>query len=186
MKVSLASVLASSFVVSSGSCNVGLAIVSAFTTPTTLTSTSTHHVNNKQRRQSTNLYMSKKKKKVLTAADVISKSKSTNQSSDDPAAPNKGTEQPKIFLPQIYTTFQSTLLLLEKRISNGSNSLSKEEVYQFENEINELIEEMNDYNLDPKGEGEKIKSYYENLENDVDGDDESVVDVVSKKDDDGK
>jgi len=122
----------------------------------------------------------KKKKKVLTAADVISKSKSTNQSSDDPAAPNKGTEQPKIFLPQIYTTFQSTLLLLEKRISNGSNSLSKEEVHQFENEINDLIEEMNDYNLDPKGEGEKIKSYYDSLENDG-GDDESVVDVASKK-----
>ena len=184
MKVSLASVLASSFVVSSGSCNVGISIVSAFTTPTTLTSTSsTHHVNNKQRRQFTNLYMSKKKKKVLTAADVISKSKSTNQSSGDPAAPNKGTEQPKIFLPQIYTTFQSTLLLLEKRISNGSNSLSKEEVTQFENEINDLIEEMNDYNLDPKGEGEKIKSYYESLENDVDGSDVSVVDVTSKKDD---
>ena len=124
-----------------------------------------------------------KKKKVLTAADVISKSKSTNQSSSDPAAPNKGSEQPKIFTPQIYTKFQSTLLLLEKRITNGINSLSKEEVNQFENEINELIEEMNDYNLDPKGEGEKIKSYYESLENDgVDG----VVDVVSKKDDDGK
>ena len=183
MKVSLASIVASSFVVLSGSyCNDGIAIVSAFTNPTTFTSTSTHHVNDKQRRQSTNLYMSKKKK-VLTAADVISKSKSTNQSSSDPAAPNKGSEQPKIFTPQIYTKFQSTLLLLEKRITNGINSLSKEEVNQFENEINELIEEMNDYNLDPKGEGEKIKSYYESLENDgVDG----VVDVVSKKDDDGK
>ena len=183
MKVSLASILASSFFILSGSCNVGIAIVSAFTNPTTLTSTSTHHVNLNKQRQSTNLYMSTtppKKKKVLTATDVISKSKSTNQSSSDPAAPNKD-EQPKIFLPQIYTTFQSTLLLLEKRISNGSNSLSKEEVTQFENEINDLVEEMKVYNLDPKGEGEKIKSYYDSLEND--GVDESVVDVTSKKDD---
>ena len=83
------------------------------------------------------------------------------------------------------TKFQSTLLLLEKRISNGSNSLSKQEVYQFENEINELVEEMKVYNDDPKGEGEKIKSYYESLENDSDVD-ESVVDVTSKKDNDGK
>ena len=175
MKVSLASVLASSFVILSGSCNGrgGIAIISAFTTP----STSTFHQYVSQ--STTTLYMSKKKK-VLTAADVISKSKSTNQSSGDPAAPNKD-EQPSIFLPQIYTTFQSTLLLLEKRITNGSNSLSKEEVTQFENEINDLVEEMKVYNLDPKGEGEKIKSYYESLEND--GGDESVVDVTSKKDD---
>jgi len=124
-----------------------------------------------------------KKKKVLTAADVISKSKSNNQSSGDPAAPNKD-EQPKMFTPQIYTKFQSTLLLLEKRISNGSNSLSKDEVTQFENEVNDLVEEMNDYNLDPKGEGEKIKRYYESLENDDSGD-EGVVDV-KKKDNDGK
>ena len=180
MKVLLASAVASCFVVLSGSyCNGGIFIVSAFTTPSTFTSTSTHHVNLKQRRQSTNLYMSTpKKKKVLTAADVISKSKSTNQSSGDPAAPNKG-EQPKIFLPQIYNTFQSTLLLLEKRITNGVGSLSKEEVTQFENEINDLVEEMKVYNLDPKGEGEKIKSYYDSLEN---GGDESVVDVTSKKD----
>ena len=184
MKVSLASAVASCFVVSSGSCNRGISIVSAFTTPLTFTSTSTtlHVNNNNKQRQSTNLYYSTpKKKKVLTAADVISKSKSTNQSSGDPAAPNKGSEQPKIFLPQIYTKFQSTLLLLEKRISNGSGSLSKEEVTQFENEVNDLVEEMKVYNLDPKGEGEKIKSYYESLEND--GVDESVVDVTSKKDD---
>ena len=185
MKVSLVSIIASSFVVLSGSCNGGgITIVSAFTTPSTFTSTSTHHhVTNKQRRQSTNLYMSStppKKKKVLTAADVISKSKSSTGSAQDPAAPGKG-EQPKIFVPQIYNTFQSTLLLLEKRISNGSGSLSKEEVYQFENEINDLISEMKVYNLDPKGEGGKITSYYESLEND--GGDESVVDVASKKDD---
>ena len=185
MKVSLASVLASCFVVlCGGSCNDGgITIVSAFTTPSTFTSTSSHHVNlNKQRRQSTNLY-STPKKKVLTAADVISKSKSTGGQSSDPAAPNKG-ETPKIFLPQIYTKFQSTLLLLEKRISNGVGSLSKQEVHQFENEINELVEEMKVYNLDPIGEGEKIKSYYDSLEND-DGVDESVVDV-KKKDDGGK
>ena len=182
MKVSLASILASCFVILSSSyCNRGITIVSAFTNPSTLPSTSSNqqYVNLKQR-QSTNLYSTPKKKKVLTAADVISKSKSNNQSSSDPAAPNKGSEQPKIFLPQIYNTFQSTLLLLEKRISNGSGSLSKQEVNQFENEINELMEEMNDYNLDPMGEGEKIKSYYESLEND--GDIESVVDVTSKKD----
>ena len=86
-------------------------------------------------------------------------------------------EAPKIFTSQIYTQFQSSLLTLEKRISNGPNSLSLIEVNTLENELFNIINEMKEYINDPKGAMEKIKKSYDVENKNLD----DVVDVTVKK-----
>ena len=70
-------------------------------------------------------------------------------------------EAPKIFTQQIYTQFQSTLLTLEKRISHGPNSLSPTEVHTLDIELTNIMNEMKEYNNDPKGVMEMIQQSYE-------------------------
>lgn len=98
-------------------------------------------------------------KKVLTAADVVAKSKSA-PGSDDPAAPGV-QEAPKIFSEAIYDDFQSSLLLLEKRVRDGAGSLGPDEVSKFEEETDRIVREMRDYMADPEGCGERIRKGYE-------------------------
>ena len=100
------------------------------------------------------------KKKVLTAADVMAKSKSTapSTSTEDSQAP------PQLFAEAIYDDFQSSLLLLEKRIKSGRSSLSVHEVQQFEEQTARIVREMNEYMNDPVGMSERIQRGYDNIQ----------------------
>ena len=65
---------------------------------------------------------------------------------------------------------------MEKRISHGPNSLSPIEVDTLDIELTNIMNEMKEYNTDPKGGMEMIQQSYEN---ESAGDD--VVDVKVKK-----
>ena len=67
---------------------------------------------------------------------------------------------------------------MEKRISNGPNSLSLNEVTSLNKELNNIINEMKEYNNDPNGSMEKIKKSYNNENDDEIG---NVVNVMVKK-----
>lgn len=72
--------------------------------------------------------------KVLTAQDVMAKSAANNA--------NAGEEIPKLFTKDIYNDFQSALLKLEKRVSQGRGALTSGEVHEFELETGRIVEEM--------------------------------------------
>ena len=72
--------------------------------------------------------------KVLTAHDVMAKSAASNV--------NAGEEIPKLFTEEIYRDFQSALLKLEKRVSEGRGALTSGEVHEFEFETGRIVEEM--------------------------------------------
>ena len=65
---------------------------------------------------------------------------------------------------------------MEKRISHGPNSLSPTEVHTLDIELTNIMNEMKEYNNDPKGSMEMIQQSYESESG---GDD--VVDVTVKK-----
>ncbi len=101
-----------------------------------------------------------KPKKVLTAADVMAKS----NSSPTAAAAASENDAPQLFSPAVYNDFQSTLLLLEKRINSGPSSLTHSEIQQFEEQTTRIVMEMKDYLMDPVGSGEAIRKGYQKEE----------------------
>ncbi len=107
-------------------------------------------------------------KKVLTAADVMAKSKSSPMAAAAAASssPENG-DVPQIFSPAIYNDFQSTLLLLEKRINSGPSSLTNSELQQFEEQTTRIVMEMKEYLMDPVGSGEAIRRGYQTEEEEV-------------------
>ena len=64
---------------------------------------------------------------------------------------------------------------MEKRISHGPNSLSPIEVHTLDIELTNIMNEMKEYNNDPKGVMEMIQQSYESESAD------DVVDVTVKK-----
>jgi hypothetical protein len=107
---------------------------------------------------------SRPKKKVLTAADVMAKSKSSPIAAAAASSSPENGDVPKIFSPAIYNDFQSTLLLLEKRINAGPSSLTHSEIQQFEEQTTRIVMEMKDYLMDPVGCGEAIRKGYQTQE----------------------
>eukprot|EP00956_Cyclotella_meneghiniana_P013101 scaffold18788_cov66-Cyclotella_meneghiniana.AAC.1 len=69
---------------------------------------------------------------------------------------NAGEEIPKLFTKDIYNDFQSALLKLEKRVSQGRGALTSGEVHEFELETGRIVEEMKD----PEGMKSKIATGY--------------------------
>ena len=107
---------------------------------------------------------SSRPKKVLTAADVMAKSKSSPIAAAAASSSPENGDVPKIFSPAIYNDFQSTLLLLEKRINAGPSSLTHSEIQQFEEQTTRIVMEMKDYLMDPVGCGEAIRKGYQTEE----------------------
>ena len=78
-------------------------------------------------------------KKVLTAADVIGKA---NAQGTLPGKDGEKEEYPKIFSEAIYDDFQLALLKLEKRVKEGAESLSAQEIDAFQGETDRIVAEM--------------------------------------------
>lgn len=84
------------------------------------------------------------KKKVLRAEDVIAGGKAKGDDAE---------EAPKLFTPDIYDDFQSALVKLERRVKDGSGTLSAVEVKELVDETDRIVAEMNAFLEDPASAG---------------------------------
>ena len=89
----------------------------------------------------------------LTESDLMNKSRVASLS------PNDEDDEPRLFQRKIYDDFQSALLILEKRLADGSITL--EEYGRFDAETGRIVREMNEFLADPAGCRERIEKEYE-------------------------
>lgn len=91
----------------------------------------------------------------LTEADLMDKSRVNSLSALD----GEDDDAPRLFSRSIYDDFQSSLLLLEKRLSDGP--ITAEEYGRLDAETGRIVREMNEYLADPAGCRERIERGYE-------------------------
>ena len=91
----------------------------------------------------------------LTEADLMNKSRVNSLS----ALNGEDDDEPRLFSKSIYEDFKSSLLLLEKRLAEGSISL--EEFGRLDAETGRIVREMNEFLADPEGCRERIAKEYE-------------------------